>query len=60
MELVEIDAGRIAWYSADVLSEVFGFGDMECLTGFMRKECEKRSLSKVGIVDRVNNLGAIA
>lgn len=33
MELVEIDAGRIAWYSADVLSEVFGFGDMEYFAG---------------------------
>lgn len=27
-ELLGIDAGRIAEYSADVLSEVFGFGDM--------------------------------
>lgn len=33
---------------------------MQCLTGFMRKECVRRSLSKVGIADRVNNLGAMA
>ena len=26
----------------------------------MRKECEVRSSSKVGIADRVNNLGAMA
>lgn len=26
----------------------------------MRKECERRSSYKVGIVDRVNNLGAMA
>jgi len=25
----------------------------------MRKECEKRSLSEVGIVDRVNDLGVM-
>lgn len=33
---------------------------MKCLTGFMRKECERRSLSEVGIVDRVNDLGTMA
>lgn len=33
---------------------------MKCLTGFMRKECERRSLYKVRIVDRVNGLGAMA
>lgn len=33
---------------------------MKCLTGFMRKECERRSSSEVGIVDRVNGLGAMA
>ena len=33
MELLGIDAGRIAEYSADVLSEVFGFGDMEYFVG---------------------------
>lgn len=33
MELLEIDAGRIAGYSADVLSEVFGVGDMEYFAG---------------------------
>lgn len=33
MELLEIDAGRLAEYSADVLSEVFGFGDMEYFSG---------------------------
>ncbi len=33
MELLGIDAGRIAGYSADVLSEVFGFGDMEYFAG---------------------------
>lgn len=26
----------------------------------MRKECERRSSSEVGIVDRVNDLGAMA
>ena len=34
-------------------------GVMKCLTGFMRKECERRSSSEVGIVDRVNDLGAM-
>lgn len=33
MELLEIDAGRLTEYSADVLSEVFGFGDMEYFAG---------------------------
>lgn len=33
MELLGIDAGRIAGYSADVLSEVFGAGDMEYFAG---------------------------
>ena len=33
---------------------------MKYLTGFMRKECVRRSSSKVGIADRVNNLGAMA
>ena len=33
---------------------------MKCLTGFMRKECERRSSNEVGIVDRVNDLGAMA
>ena len=33
MKLFGIDAGRIAEYSADVLSEVFGFGDMEYFAG---------------------------
>ena len=33
MELFGIHSGRIAEYSADVLSEVFGFGDMEYFAG---------------------------
>lgn len=33
MKLFGIDAGRIAGYSADVLSEVFGVGDMEYFAG---------------------------
>lgn len=33
MELIKIDADRLTAYSADVLSEVFGFGDMEYFTG---------------------------
>jgi hypothetical protein len=33
MGLLGIDAGRFAEYSADVLSQVFGFGDMEYFTG---------------------------
>lgn len=33
MELLGIDVGRIAEYSADVLSEAFGFGDMEYFAG---------------------------
>ena len=33
MKLLEINSGRIAEYSADVLSEVFGFGDMEYFAG---------------------------
>ena len=33
---------------------------MKYLTGFMRKECVRRRSSKVGIADRVNNLGAMA
>ena len=33
MKLLGINLGRIAEYSADVLSEVFGFGDMEYFAG---------------------------
>ena len=33
---------------------------MKYLTGFMRKECVRKRSSKVGIADRVNNLGAMA
>ena len=33
MKLLGINSGRIAEYSADVLSEVFGFEDMEYLAG---------------------------
>ena len=33
MKLLGINSGRIAEYSADVLSEVFGFGDMEYFAG---------------------------
>ena len=33
MELLGIDAGRITEYSTDVLSEVFGFWDMEYFAG---------------------------
>ena len=33
MKLLGIDAGRMAEYSIDVLSEVFSFGDMECFAG---------------------------
>lgn len=33
MKLLGIDAGRFVEYSADVLSEVFGFGDMEYFVG---------------------------
>ena len=33
MKLLGIDAGRMAEYSTDVLSEVFSFGDMECFAG---------------------------
>lgn len=33
MEWMGIDAGRFAEYPADVLSEVFGFGDMEYFAG---------------------------
>ena len=33
MKLLGIDAGRLAEYSADVLSEVFSFGDMEYFAG---------------------------
>lgn len=33
MELLGIDAKRLTEYSADVLSEVFGFGDMEYFAG---------------------------
>ena len=33
MKVLGINSGRIAEYSADVLSEVFGFGDMEYLAG---------------------------
>ena len=32
MKVLGIQSGRIAEYSADVLSEVFGFGDMEYLS----------------------------
>jgi hypothetical protein len=79
MKFLGINAGRMAGYSADVLSEVFGFGDMKYFAGiklfnkvidrlginmdqqrqyevfdeFMRKECEIRSSSEIGIVDRL-------
>ena len=33
---------------------------MKYLTGFMRKECERRRSSKIGIGDRFNDLGAMA
>ena len=33
MKLFGINSGKIAEYSADVLSEVFGFGDMEYFAG---------------------------
>lgn len=33
---------------------------MKCLTRFMRKECERRSSNEIGIVDKVNDLGAMA
>ncbi|MGN0132162.1 MAG: relaxase/mobilization nuclease domain-containing protein [Lachnospiraceae bacterium] len=33
MKLLGLDAGNLAGYSADVLSEVFGFGDMEYFSG---------------------------
>ena len=33
MKLFGINSSRITEYSADVLSEVFGFGDMECFAG---------------------------
>ena len=33
MKLLGIHSGRIAEYSADVLSEVFGFGDMDYFAG---------------------------
>ena len=33
MKLLGSDAGRMAEYSADVLYEVFGFGDMEYFVG---------------------------
>lgn len=33
---------------------------MKCLTGFMRKECERRRSSEIGIVDKGKDLGAMA
>ena len=33
MKLLGLDASNLAGYSADVLSEVFGFGDMEYFAG---------------------------
>ena len=33
MKLLGLDVGKLAGYSADVLFEVFGFGDMEYFTG---------------------------
>ena len=32
---------------------------MKCLTGFMRKECEKRSLRITGIIGEGKELGAM-
>ena len=32
---------------------------MKCLTGFMRKECERRKSSEIGITDSCNDLGAM-
>ena len=48
---------QLSW---DMMEEHTLSDGMKYLTGFMRKECVRRSSSKVGIVDRVNNLGAMA
>lgn len=86
MELLGIAAERLAEYSVDVLSEVFGFGEMEYFVGiklfnkvidrlgvemerqkryevfdgFMRRECERRSLKETDSGDKVGDLGAMA
>ena len=60
MELLGIDAGRIAEYSADVLSEVFGFGDMEYFAGIKlfnkvidRLGVEMEQQSRYEVFDRI-------
>ena len=45
MDLMGIDAGKIAEYPVDVLSKVFGFGDMEYFAGI---KLFNRVLGKLG------------
>lgn len=64
MELMEIDAGRFAEYPADVLSEVFGFGDMEYFAGIKlfnkvidRLGVEMEQQSRYEVFDRIYEEG---
>lgn len=60
MKLLGIDAGRMAEYSTDVLSEVFSFGDMEYFAGIKlfnrvidRLEINMEQQKRYGVFDRI-------
>ena len=60
MKFLGIDAGRMADYSTDVLSEVFSFGDMEYFAGIKlfnrvidRLEINMEQQKRYGVFDRI-------
>ena len=64
MKLLGIDAGRMAEYSADVLSEVFSFGDMEYFAGIKlfnrvidRLEINMEQQKRYEVFDRIYEEG---
>lgn len=64
MKLLGIDAGRMADYSTDVLSEVFSFGDMEYLAGIKlfnrvidRLEINMEQQKRYEVFDRIYEEG---
>lgn len=64
MKLLGIDAGRMAEYSTDVLSEVFSFGDMEYFAGIKlfnrvidRLEINMEQQKRYEVFDRIYEEG---
>lgn len=64
MELLGLNADRLAEYSADVLSEVFGFGDMEYFAGIKlfnkiidRLEGDMSQQRRYEVIDRMYEKG---